>query len=76
MDNNNFFEDQDAFIPEIPKLEIIQEPELKPLKNSPICIANMWWEESNLEIQLKGLGGHPVILNQYCGTVGEDGGLQ
>ena len=75
MDNNIFFKDWDALILEIPKLKIIQEPELKPLKDLPAYITNMQWEESNLEIWLKGLGRHPIILNQYYSIVNKDRGL-
>ena len=76
MDNNILFEDWDALIPEIPKLGTTQEPESKPLENSPAYIANMQWEENNLETWLEGSGGHPVMLDQCCGTVGEDGGVR
>ena len=75
IDNNTFFKDWDALIPEIPKLRMTQEPELKPLENSPAYIANMRQEESNLEIWLKGLGGHPIVLDQCYSTVDKDGGL-
>ena len=76
IDNNNFFKDQDTLIPGILKLRTTQEPKLKPLENLPAYIANIQQEESNLETQLEGLGGYPVILDQCYGTVDEDGGLR
>jgi len=41
IDNNIFFKDWDAFILEILKLKTTEEPELKPLENLLVCIANI-----------------------------------
>jgi hypothetical protein len=54
---------------------MIQDPKLKPFENSPVYITNIQWEESNLKIWLKGLGGNPIILDQYYSTVGKDRGF-
>ena len=75
IDNNIFFKDWDAFILEILKLKTTEEPELKPLENLLVCIANIQQEKSNLEIWLEGLGGYPVILDQCYSTVNKDRGL-
>ena len=76
IDKDLFFEDWEGIIPEILKARTTQDAKLRPLADSPAYTANMQWEEDNLETWLESSDGHPVTVDQCCGTVKEKPQLQ